>query len=75
MLLNLLSFIFSENATEVMIELLGTYSETSDDQAKEDAVNCIKSFIDRPDMFIMDHLMALGPVKSLKEELMYQVCK
>ena len=56
-----------------MIELLGTYSEDSSESAKEDAVNCIKSFINRPDMFVMDHLMALGPVKSLKGELMYQV--
>lgn len=63
----------SENATRVMIELLGTYSEDSDAQAKEDAVSCIKSFIDRPDVWIMDHLLVLGPVKSLKGELMHQL--
>ena len=64
---------FSESATGVMIELLGTYTEDSDAQAKEDAVNCIKSFIDRPDVWIMDHLLVLGPVQSLNGELIYQV--
>ena len=55
----------------MMIELLRTHPE--DGTAKEDATNCIVSFIDRPNVWIMDHLLDLGPVKSLKGELIYQV--
>ena len=62
-----------ENASEMMIELLRTYDNENATQAKDDATNCIISFIDRPDVWIMDHLLELGPVKSLNGELIYQV--
>ena len=61
----------SEKGSEMMIELLRTHPE--DGTAKEDATNCIVSFIDRPNVWIMDHLLDLGPVKSLKGELIYQM--
>jgi hypothetical protein len=64
---------YRENASEMMIELLRTYPEESAGEAKDDATNCIVSFIDRPNVWIMDHLLELGPVRSLKEELIYQV--
>ena len=57
----------------MMIELLRTYDNENATQAKDDATNCIISFIDRPDVWIMDHLLELGPVKSLNGELIYQV--
>lgn len=56
-----------------MIELLQTYPEGSSSEAKDDAIRCIVSFIDRPNVWIMDHLLELGPVKSLKGELIYKV--
>ncbi|CAB4013295.1 eukaryotic translation initiation factor 3 subunit M-like [Paramuricea clavata] len=62
-----------ESASEMMIELLRTYPEESAGEAKDDATNCIVSFIDRPNVWIMDHLLELGPVRSLKEELIYQI--
>ena len=62
-----------ENASEIMIELLRTYPEDGAVEAKDDATNCIVSFIDRPNIWIIDHLLELGPVRSLKGELIYQV--
>ncbi|XP_028418216.1 LOW QUALITY PROTEIN: eukaryotic translation initiation factor 3 subunit M-like, partial [Dendronephthya gigantea] len=62
-----------DNAALVMIELLKTYPEDSNVEAKDDAIKCIVSFIDRPNVWIMDHLLELGPVKSLKGELIYQI--
>ena len=50
-----------------------TYNNDNATEAKDDATNCIISFIDRPNVWIMDHLLELGPVKSLKGELIYQV--
>ena len=57
----------------MMIELLRTYNNDNATGAKDDATNRIISFIDRPNVWIMDHLLELGPVKSLKGELIYQV--
>ena len=56
-----------------MIELLRTYSKDNAREAKDDATKCIVSFIDRHNVWIMDHLLELDPVKCLKGELIYKV--
>ena len=66
-------YCFRENAAEMIIELLRTYPVESGLEAKDDTIKCIVSFIDRPHVWIMDHLLELGPVKCLKGELIYQV--
>lgn len=49
-----------------MIELLGTYTEENAANASEDARDCVVSFISDPETFLMDHLLALKPVKILE---------
>jgi len=55
-------------ASKLMIELLGTYTEENAATAREDANKCIVSFISDPDTFLMDHLLTLKPVKILEGE-------
>lgn len=56
-----------------MIELLRTFPEDNASEAKQDASDCIVSFIDKPNIWLFDHLLELGPIKSLKGELIYKV--
>jgi translation initiation factor 3 subunit M len=58
----------SELASKVMIELLSTYTEENASQARDDAHKCIVSFLADPNTFLMDHLLALKPVKFLEGE-------
>lgn len=63
----------SEQATKVMIELLGTYTEDNASQAREDAHKCIVTCLADPNTFLMDHLLALKPVKFLEGELIHDL--
>lgn len=63
----------SENATKVMIELLGTYTEDNASQAKNDAHRCIVTHLGDPNTFLMDHLLSLKPVKFLEGELIHDL--
>ena len=63
----------SELASKVMIELLSTYTEENASQARDDAHRCIVSFLSDPNTFLMDHLLALKPVKFLEGELIHDL--
>lgn len=63
----------SEEATKVMLELLGTYDEESASLAKDDAEKCVIDFISKPDIFIMDHLLQLKPVTVLQGTPIYEL--
>uniref|UniRef100_A0A6G1SLS4 Eukaryotic translation initiation factor 3 subunit M n=1 Tax=Aceria tosichella TaxID=561515 RepID=A0A6G1SLS4_9ACAR len=56
----------SELASQIMIELLSTYTEENASQAEQDAVTCITSFLKDPNTFLLDHLLALKPVLYLE---------
>ncbi|KAL4224689.1 Eukaryotic translation initiation factor 3 subunit M [Mactra antiquata] len=56
----------SEQATKVMIELLGTYTEDNASQARDDAQKCIVTCLEDPKTFLLDHLLSLKPVKFLE---------
>lgn len=56
-----------------MIELLGTYTDQNASQAKADAIRCINSALADPNTFLLDPLLALKPVSSLKGELIYEL--
>lgn len=53
-------------ASQIMIELLSTYTEENASHAEADAVKCITSFLKDPNTFLMDHLLALKPVLFLE---------
>lgn len=55
-----------ELASQIMIELLGTYTEDNASHAEEDAINCITSSLKDPNTFLMDHLLTLKPVLFLE---------
>lgn len=55
-----------EQATKVMIELLGTYTEDNASQARDDAQRCIVTCLEDPNTFLLDHLLTLKPVKFLE---------
>ncbi|GAB1610911.1 eukaryotic translation initiation factor 3 subunit M [Argonauta hians] len=63
----------SDTATQVMIELLGTYTEDNASQAREDAHRCIVTCLADPGTFLMDHLLTLKPVKFLEGELIHDL--
>lgn len=56
----------SDLASQIMIELLSTYTEENASQAEQDAVTCITSFLKDPNTFLLDHLLALKPVLYLE---------
>lgn len=56
-----------------MIELLGTYTDQNASQAKADAIRCIIAALADPNSFLLDPLLALKPVSSLKGELIYEL--
>ncbi|RWS30505.1 eukaryotic translation initiation factor 3 subunit M-like protein [Leptotrombidium deliense] len=63
----------SELALKVMIELLSTYTEENASKARLDAHRCIVSCVADPNTFLMDHLLALKPVKFLEGELIHDL--
>lgn len=56
----------SDLASQIMIELLGTYTEDIASHAEKDAVACITNFLKDPNTFLMDHLLTLKPVLFLE---------
>lgn len=57
---------YIEVASQIMIELLATYTEDNASHAEQDAVACIASHIKDPNTFLMDHLLSLKPVLFLE---------
>lgn len=60
-----------EQAANVMVELLASYTEETASQARSDAEKCIVSSLADPNTFLMDHLLTLKPVKILEGELIH----
>jgi len=58
----------SANALQLLLELLGTYTKDTASKARTDALKCIIHSINDPNVFIMDHLLLLEPVKILEGE-------
>merc|ERR1719308_340928 len=63
----------SEDAGQVMIELLGTYTTENASQAREEAQRCIVASLADPNTFLFDHLLSLKPVKFLAGELIHDL--
>ncbi|XP_030849383.1 eukaryotic translation initiation factor 3 subunit M [Strongylocentrotus purpuratus] len=57
-----------DEASVVMVELLGTYTEDNASQARDEANRCIVSTIAGPQVYLFDHLLTLRPVKFLEGE-------
>lgn len=62
-----------EEASSVMLELLGTYTAENASQARVDAMYCITESIKDPTTFILDHLLALKPVRFLEGDLTHDL--
>lgn len=56
---------YSESASKVMVELLGTYTTENASQAREEAQRCIVASLGDPNTFLLDHLLTLQPVKGI----------
>merc|ERR1712080_625512 len=65
----------SDEASRVMIELLGTYTTENASQAREEAQRCIIASLADPNTFLLDHLLQLKPVKFLEGELIHDLLK
>lgn len=65
----------SDDATKVMLEILSTYDDKSATEAKDDALQCILHCINKPDVFIMDHLLQLKPVAALEGQPIHKLLK
>lgn len=65
----------SDEASSVMIELLGTYTTENASQAREEAQRCIIASLADPQTFLLDHLLQLKPVKFLEGELIHDLLK
>lgn len=63
----------SELASQIMIELLSTYTEENASHAEQDAVTCITSLLKDPNTFLMDHLLTLKPVLFLEGKPIYDL--
>ncbi|ESP02553.1 hypothetical protein LOTGIDRAFT_138250 [Lottia gigantea] len=63
----------AQDSTKVLIELLGTYTEDNASQAREDAQKCIVTCLADKNMFLMDHLLSLKPVKFLEGESIHDL--
>ncbi|XP_075044151.1 eukaryotic translation initiation factor 3 subunit M isoform X1 [Mixophyes fleayi] len=64
---------FSDDAAKVMVELLGSYTDDNASQARLDAHKCIVRALKDPKAFLLDHLLALKPVKFLEGELIHDL--
>lgn len=62
-----------EEAAKVMVELLGSYTDDNASQARVDAHKCIVRALKDPKTFLLDHLLALKPVKFLEGELIHDL--
>lgn len=66
-------FCSRDNASKVMIELLGSYTESTASQAKDDAHKCVITSLADPNTFLLDHLLTLKPVQSLEGDKLHEV--
>ncbi|KAM8939801.1 eukaryotic translation initiation factor 3 subunit M isoform 1-T1 [Pelodytes ibericus] len=64
---------FSDDAAKVMVELLGSYTDDNASHARVDAHKCIVRALKDPKTFLLDHLLALKPVKFLEGELIHDL--
>ncbi|CAH1102232.1 unnamed protein product [Psylliodes chrysocephalus] len=58
-----------------MIELLKSYTDKKSSLAREDAIRCIAIALADSNTFLLDPLLSLKPVGSLKEELIHDLLK
>ena len=58
----------SDEAYKVMLDLLATYTTENASQAREDAQRCIVASLADPNIYLLDHLLPLKPVKFLEGE-------
>jgi len=63
---SLLACKMSDDAYKVMLDLLATYTAENASQAREDAQRCIVASLADPNIFLLDHLLPLKPVKFLE---------
>ncbi|XP_063800540.1 eukaryotic translation initiation factor 3 subunit M isoform X2 [Pseudophryne corroboree] len=63
----------SDDAAKVMVELLGSYTDDNASQARLDAHKCIVRALKDPKTFLLDHLLALKPIKFLEGELIHDL--
>ena len=63
----------SEEAGQVMVDLLGTFTMENASQAREEAQRCIVASLADPNTFLFDHLLSLKPVKCLAGELIHDL--
>lgn len=63
----------SEEASKVMVDLLGTYTTENASQAREEAQRCIIASLADPNTFLFDHLLNLKPVNFLTGELIHDL--
>ncbi|XP_040569731.1 eukaryotic translation initiation factor 3 subunit M [Lepeophtheirus salmonis] len=65
----------SDEASQVMVELLRTYTMDNASQAREEAQRCIIASLADPHTFLLDHLLQLTPVKFLEGEVIHDLLK
>ncbi|CAH1257224.1 eukaryotic translation initiation factor 3 subunit M-like [Branchiostoma lanceolatum] len=63
----------SETASKAMVELLRSYTEDNASQARDDAHRCIVHHLAQKDMYLVDHLLVLKPIKFLEGELIHDL--
>lgn len=62
-----------EKAIKALVHLLKLYGENEGVEAKADAHICVISHIAQPNIFIMDHLLDLHPIKALDGQLIHEL--
>jgi len=63
----------AEEASRLMVELLGTYTSENASQAREEAQRCIVASLADVNTFLFDHLLSLKPVSFLAGELIHDL--
>jgi len=63
----------AEEASRLMLELLGTYTAENASQAREEAQRCIVASLADTNTFLFDHLLSLKPVSFLAGELIHDL--
>jgi len=63
---SLLTCNLSDEAYKVMLDLLATYTAENASQAREDAQRCIVASLADKNIYLLDHLLPLKPVKFLE---------
>jgi len=63
----------TDSALKLLLELLGTYTKENASKARADTLKCIISSVSDPNVFILDHLLLLEPVKFLEGETIHNL--